>query len=167
MIVYFRARVSARHRTRASHLVWLAVSLWCSNASCSSGDGPTDPVDAQLASEFRLDADGELAESVVVDSVRWEPLVFGFTTSDELELEGTYAIHFRNATERSLELRYDLRFLDRDGFLFDIFIPFGLPVSLGPAEGKLESGHFLIRSRDSEPGVVKTMQIVATVTPAP
>ena len=147
--------------------MWLAVSLWCASTSCGTGDGLTDPVDGQLASEFRLDAEGELKQSVVVDSVRWEPLAFGFTSSDGLELEGTYAIHFRNATQRNLELRYDLRFLDREGFLFDIFIPFGLPVSLGPAEGKLESGNFLIRSRDPDPGVVKTMQIVATVSLAP
>ena len=77
---------------------------------------------------------------------------------------GIYAIYFRNATDQSLQLTYDLRFLDADDFLFDRFIPFGLPVRLDPMESRLESGEFLIRWRQEEVfGLVTTMQIVASV----
>ena len=82
----------------------------------------------------------------------------------ELEVVGIYAIYFRNATDQSLQLTYDLRFLDADDFLFDRFIPFGLPVRLDPMESRLESGEFLIRWRQEEVfGLVTTMQIVASV----
>ena len=120
-----------------------------------------------LATEYRLDAPPGLEQSVLVDSVRWEPLILYTTVPGEAEVVGTYAIYFRNATDQNLQLTYDLRFLDADDFLFDRFIPFGLPVRLGPLESRLESGEFLIRWREEGVrGLVTTMQIVATVRAA-
>ena len=115
--------------------------------------------------EYRIDdAPHGLEQSVVVDSVRWEPLTLNSIVPGELEVVGIYAIYFRNATDQSLQLTYDLRFLDADDFLFDRFIPFGLPVRLDPMESRLESGEFLIRWRQEEVfGLVTTMQIVASV----
>lgn len=136
---------------------------------CGSGDGgPLDFRDVDLAAEYRLDdAPPGLEQSVVVDSVRWEPLTLDTTVPGELEVVGIYAIYFRNVTDQNLQLNYDLRFLNADDFLFDRFIPFGLPVRLGPLESRLESGEFLIRWREEGGrGLVTTMQIVATVRAA-
>ena len=142
----------------------LCLCYWL---GCGSGNRPVDFLDVDLATEYRLDAPPGLEQSVLVDSVRWEPLILDITVPGEAEVVGTYAIYFRNATEQSLQLTYDLRFLDLDDFLFDLFIPFGLPVNLGPAEVRLEAGEFLIRSRQGGGvGLVATMQIVATVRPA-
>ena len=143
----------------------LSLLYLCCWLGCGSGDGPLDFRDVDPVTEYRIDdAPHGLEQSVVVDSVRWEPLTLNTIVPGELEVEGIYAIYFRNATDQSLQLTYDLRFLDADDFLFDRFIPFGLPVRLDPMESRLESGEFLIRWRqEGVVGLVTTMQIVASV----
>ena len=124
---------------------------------CGS-DGGTGP-----RSSYVLTAPEGLGQAVVVDSVRWSRTAFDTTPSGELEVTGPYEIHFRSTVGERLELWYDLRFLDRDGFLFDQFIPFGLPVVLAPGQTVVESGEFEIRSAELGLGDVRTMRIAATV----
>ncbi len=129
------------------------------------GSGSTGPRDSVFTSEFVLSAgeDDDLAQAVVVDSVRWIPTAFDFSASGALEVVGPFEIHFRSVVDETLEMNYDLRFLDRDGFLFDRFIPFGLPVVFEPEQALVESGEFEIRSAELRLDDVRTMRIVATV----
>jgi len=122
----------------------LSLLYLCCWLGCGSGDGPLDFQDVDPVTEYRIDdAPHGLEQSVVVDSVRWEPLTLNTIVPG---------------------VTYDLRFLDADDFLFDRFIPFGLPVRLDPMESRLESGEFLIRWRqEGVVGLVTTMQIVASV----
>ena len=125
--------------------------------SCGS-DAGTSP-----RASYVLTAPEGLGQAVVVDSVRWSQTAFYMSPSGELEVTGPYEIHFRSTVEERLEMRYDLRFLDKDGFLFGQFIPFGLPVVFGPRQTIVESGEFEIRSAESGLDDVRTMRIAATV----
>ena len=61
-------------------------------------------------------------------------------------------------------LRYDLRFLDRDGIFVDSFIPFGLPLELEPQGVTIDEGEFTIESVDlRHPDDLRTMFIAATI----
>lgn len=135
-------------------------------AGCGTGvdDGPI----VDLTSEYRVErAPAGLEEAVAVDSVFWRPLTAAFDATGDLEIDGLYRIEFRSTAERRLELRYDLRFLDEQGFLLDNFIPFGLPVVLQAEEAKLEIGEFVIRSGDIRSIYdVVTMRIVARIDTA-
>ncbi|MDA0335530.1 MAG: hypothetical protein O2782_10220 [bacterium] len=141
----------------------LLVAL-LATAGCGDGSslGPRPP--QSLYSEWVVQSAPEgMAETVIVDSVFWNPAVL-LPTGDPavLEVEGPFAIRLRNLGETVLELRYDLRFLDDGGFLVDRFIPFGQPVLLPPGQARLQQGTFVIRS-PPEIGRfgLATMQIVA------
>ena len=124
---------------------------------CGS-DGGTGP-----RTSYVLTAPEGLGQAVVVDSARWSRTAFDTTPAGELEVTGPYEIHFRSTVGERLEMYYDLHFLDRDGFLFDHFIPFGLPVVLSPGQTLVESGEFEIRSAELRLDDVRTMRIVARV----
>ena len=53
---------------------------------------------------------------------------------------GPFRIEFRNTSDEPLQMRYDLRFFDEDGFLIDWFIPFGQPVVFAAGQTRLEEG---------------------------
>ncbi len=143
-------------------MIQVALGMLLLLSSC--GSGSTGPREFVFTSEFVLSAaDDDLAQSVVVDSVRWNPVAFDFSASGALEVVGPFEIHFRSVVDETLEMNYDLRFLDRDGFLFDRFIPFGLPVVFEPEQALIESGEFEIRSAELRLDDVRTMRIVATV----
>ena len=142
-------------------MVQVALGMLLLLSSC--GSGSTSPREFVFTSEFVLSADDDLAQSVVVDSVRWNPVAFDFSASGALEVVGPFEIHFRSVVDETLEMNYDLRFLDRDWFLFDRFIPFGLPVVFEPQQALIESGEFEIRSAQLRLDDVRTMRIVATV----
>ena len=145
-------------------MVWAIAAAGMTVLLSSCGSGSTGPRVSVFTSEFVLSAvDEDLAQSVVIDSVRWTPIAFDITASGELEVVGPFEIHFRSVVDESLEMNYDLRFLDRDGFLFDRFIPFGLPVVFQPVQALIESGEFEIRSAQMRLDDVRTMRIVATV----
>ena len=104
------------------------------------------------------------AETVAVDSVSWRPLGFRITSSDELEIDGDYEIHFRNHSDRQLILRYDLRFLDNYGIFVDSFIPFGLPLELIASSVTVEAGEFQVESADlRHPDELGIMVIAASI----
>ena len=133
----------------------------CGETGNSLGSGPVE-----LKVEFEiLSAPQSLAESVLVDSVQWLPLSFRhLIESDELEIDGSYEIWFRSVSDRSLSLRYDLRFFDRDGFFVDLFHPFGLPLRFGPMESLVDDGVFTIRSAELRHiDEVTTMRIAARI----
>lgn len=133
--------------------------------SCGSGD-PTGSSPDEFVAEFEIISapTGVNSDVVKVDSVAWRPLSFRLTPSDELEVDGSYEIHFRNDGDRKMLLHYDLRFLDRDGIFVDAFIPFGLPFELSPRQIAIATGEFTIRSTDlRHPDDLRTMQITATI----
>ena len=133
--------------------------------SCGSGDpAGSRPVEFVAEFEFISSTPDVNPDVVKVDSVAWRPLSFRRTPSDELEVDGSYEIHFRNEGDRKLLLRYDLRFLDRDGIFVDAFIPFGLPFVLSAQQSATATGEFTIRSTDlRHPDDLRTMQITATI----
>ena len=140
-------------------LVALLAAVACGDGSSL---GPRPP--QSLYSEWVVESAPEgMAESVIVDSVFWNPAVL-LPTGDDMvfEVEGPFAIRLRNLGETALELRYDLRFLDDGGFLVDRFIPFGQPVALPAGQDQLQQGTFIIRSPpDIGRFGLATMQIVA------
>ncbi|MBI2506489.1 MAG: hypothetical protein HYW07_25005, partial [Candidatus Latescibacteria bacterium] len=108
-----------------------------------------------------------LQEAVQIDSVAWDARSWTLTGSGQFEINGSYALFFRNLTGQPLELRYDLRFLDRDTFLIDVFNPFGLPLRLGPHEGRRDGGEFSIRAEEPRAlDELQTMQIRVVVQQA-
>ena len=133
--------------------------------ACGSGKRALDPDGNVRRSEFTVATAPEgLQEAVSADSIRWEVRAFGITEDGELIVDGDYGIVFRSRADQTVEMRYDLRFLDVDGFFVDRFIPFGLPVRLAPGQTKVEEGQFSIRSRELR-GVeyLTTLRIVATL----
>ena len=129
------------------------------------GSGASGPRFVERSTEFELElAPAGLAQAVAVDSARWDWTTFGITPDDELDIDGLYHIWFRSTAERELVLRYDLRFLDNEGFFVDNFIPFGQPVQLPPGAAQLETGEFTIRSGEIRSiDALATMRIVARV----
>ena len=157
-------RTAARIATFARLPPVLLLTL----AAAGCGTGVEDDGIFDLGSEYQVGgAPAGLEEAVAVDSVYWRPLTAAFDATGELEIDGLYRIQFRSTAERPVELRYDLRFLDDQGFLLDNFIPFGLPVVLQAREVKLEIGEFVIRSGDIRSIYdVVTMRIVARIDTA-
>lgn len=136
--------------------------------ACGSGERVLDPDAVALRSEFTVATAPEgLLEAVCADSVRWEVRAFGITEDGELVIDGHYDIVFRSRADQAVDMRFDLRFLDNDGFYVDRFIPFALPVRLAPGQTKVEEGEFSIRSRELR-GVeyLATLRIVATLAVA-
>ena len=146
----------------------LPVLLFAFAAAGGCGTGFDDGPIVDLTSEYQVErAPAGMEEAVAVDSVFWRPLTAAFDASGDLDIDGLYRIQFRSTAERPLELRYDLRFLDEQGFLLDNFIPFGLPVVLQAREAKLEIGEFVILSGDIRSIYdVVTMRIVARIDTA-
>ena len=156
-------RVATGRRTGPRGLLLMGAAVL---ATSCGGSGPTDADRVERRSEFVLaSAPAGLEQAVAADSIAWAPGIFHLVGDGELEIEGTYRIVFRSLTERPLELRYDLRFLDADGIFVDIFIPFGLPLRLEPGDAQAQEGTFTIRSRDlAYPELLATMQVVAAAT---
>ena len=158
-----QSAVQHRGRHWAAAASMLLSLLWMN----SCGSGSTGPRQAVFDSEFILSAEvADLEQAVVVDSVRWNPVVFDFLVSGALEVIGPFEIHFRSVVDEALEMSYDLRFFDRDGFLFDRFIPFGLPVVFEPGQALIETGEFEIRSAQMRLDELRTMKVVARVRAA-
>ena len=96
--------------------VWSIVLAAAVINGCGTGDDNDGII--PLMTEFEVErVEPGLTSAVSIDSVFWQPLTFGITGSGELDIDGDYRIHFRNSAERDIELRYDLRFLDEEGFL--------------------------------------------------
>ena len=121
---------------------WCIVLLWL--AGCG-GDQASNPQPLILRSEVVIEG---LQGAVQIDSVAWALRSWALTSSDQFEITGSYGLFFRNLSDQPLELRYDLRFFDRDTFLIDVFIPFGLPLRLGPREGRRDGDDFSIRAEE-------------------
>ena len=67
---------------------------------------------------------------------------------DNSGFEGIFAAVFRNVSDSTVWVRYDLRFFDQEEFLIDAFIPIGQPVILSAGETRRVEGDFLIRTND-------------------
>ena len=143
-----------------SVLIYIAL-LWL--AGCG-GDRMANSGPPTLHSEVVVEG---LQGAVQVDSVAWAPRSWALTGNDQFEIIGSYGLFFRNLTDQPLELRYDLRFLDRDTFLIDVFNPFGLPLRLGPHEGRRDGDDFSIRAEDPRAlDELQTMQVRVVVQQA-
>lgn len=138
------------------------IALWWL-AGCG-GDRAADSGPLPLRSEVVVEG---LQQAVQVDSVAWETRAWALTAEGRFEITGRYALFFRNLGDQPLELRYDLRFLDRDTFLIDVFNPFGLPLRLGPHQGRREGGDFSIRAEEPRAlDELQTMQVRVVVKAA-
>jgi hypothetical protein len=123
--------------------VWALVGLW----ALACGGAPTRPGAAPARrTELVVEAaPGGLEQAVELDSSRWQPTAYLPDPAGGLEMDGAYTVRFRNRTGQALDLRCELRFYDADGFLVDVFIPFGQPLHLPPMGIQESSGPFTIR----------------------
>ncbi len=138
------------------------VSLGLAGCGSSSPANPGSPI---LGIEVQVEG---LREAVQVDSVFWDARSWAPTASGEFEISGRYALSFRNLTDQPLALRYDLRFLDLDTFLIDVFNPFNLPLRLEAHQTWREGGDYFIRT--DEPRALdelQTMLVHVVVQQAP
>jgi hypothetical protein len=147
--------------------LWAVLAALCW-AGCGLGGNGTGPGEFELRTEVVLEPEAGLEGAVRVDSVAWRPTLIapGLDVAPG-ELEGTFAARFTSLANVGLEIRYDLRFYDPDGFLIDAFIPFGQPVQLAPGQVRGVEGNFFIRAddpRDLER--VSAMHLVARVMKA-
>jgi len=116
---------------------------------CGLTDDPTGPGDIERRTEIILESEEGLEEAARVDSLVWRPFPPELGFENEIQaIEGTFSALFTNLTDQSLQIRYDLRFYDREDFLIDAFIPFGQPVRLSSRETLPVEGTFRIRSDD-------------------
>jgi hypothetical protein len=133
--------------------------------ACGLSDSGNGPNSAALRSRVEFVADEALRTAVKVDSVSWAPSFFPVEFGGRQEIIGLYAIQFRNVTNSRLEIRYELRFLDRDDFTIDVFNPFGQPLRLGPGGVEEVSGEFRIRIRQSEDAeLLRTLLVVIHIS---
>ena len=102
---------------------------------------------------------------VQVDSLSWLPALVPLgQAGPATELEGVFGARFANHGQRLVQIRYDLRFYDRDEFLLDNFIPFGQPVRLEPGTARYVTGEFRLRAgTGSDLFRVAAMRLYATV----
>lgn len=135
------------------------------NVSCGlpeSGNGPTS---ASLRSRVEIVSESDLQTAVQVDSIAWAPSFFPVEFGGGQEVSGSFTIRFTNVTNSRLEIRYELRFLDRDDFTIDVFNPFGQPIRLGPGGVDEVSGEFRIRIRhSSDIELLRTLLVVVHIT---
>lgn len=132
-------------------LILLAIGVmgWSWMASCGLAGKGTGPSDQGLRAEAVIEAEAGLEGAVRIDSVAWQPTFLGFEEGGlPGELEGRFRARFANLIGQELQIRYDLRFYDRDDFLIDAFIPFGQPVRLASRQVQRVEGTFLLRPRD-------------------
>lgn len=121
------------------------VALWapsCGNGNPIDRDRPTRRTEIIVE-----DAPSGLEQSVQLDSSRWQPRAFLPDSEGGWEIEGIYFLRFHNQADQALDLRYELRFLDADEFLLDVFIPFGQPLRLVARSTQDGIGEFVIRAR--------------------
>lgn len=139
--------------------VLIYIALWWL-AGCG-GDQAANPGSPILRTEVVVEG---LREAVRIDSVFWDTRSWALTSKGQFEINGRYALSFLNLTDQSLELRYDLRFLDRDTFLIDVFNPFGLPLRLGPHQARREGSDYYIRAEEPRAlDELQTMQVRVVV----
>ena len=142
----------------------ILLGPWVCAAGCGLADGVKGSGEVGRRTEVVVEAGEGLEEAVRVDSAFWQPGIFAVGSGDKLEVDGRFRIIFRNLTDLELEVRYDLRFLDRDEFLIDLFIPFGQPLVLGAGVAREVEGTFSIRIREErEIDLIAIMRIVAKV----
>ena len=142
----------------------ILLGPWVCAAGCGLADGAKGSGEVGRRTEVVVEAGEGLEEAVRVDSAFWQPGIFAVGSEDKLEVDGRFRIIFRNLTDLELEVRYDLRFLDRDEFLIDLFIPFGQPLVLGAGAAREVQGTFSIRIREErEIDLIAIMRIVAKV----
>ena len=130
---------------RATLTAVLGLMMWgCGDAvDTLRWRGPED-----LRTVLQIDsAPPGLGEAVVVDSASWFPAVELPTGQEnDVEVEGPFRIEFRNTSDQTLQMRYDLRFFDDTGFVIDWFIPFGQPVVFAAGQARVEEGTFVVRT---------------------
>ena len=147
-----------------SRMAAILLFCWVCAAGCGLADGAKGSEEEGLRTEVVVEAGEGLEEAVRVDSAFWQPGIFAVGSGDRLEVDGRFRIIFRNLTDLELEVRYDLRFLDRDEFLIDLFIPFGQPLVLGAGAAREVEGTFSVRIREErEIDLIAIMRIVAKV----
>ena len=136
----------------------LAAVLLAASVGCG-GDAPVRQQEVVLHHELQFQ-DGTEAV-VAVDSVSWQLGRIDETIPGEAELEGIYQLALTNLLLEPATVRFELRFLDEDGLLVDVYFPFGQPVELAAGERRTLDGGFLVRLGDlSEVRFLRTMEVV-------
>ncbi len=140
------------------------LGAWVGATGCGLGGGAMGTAEVDRRTEVVVEAGEGLEEAVRVDSAFWQPNLFAAGSGEDLEVDGSFRVTFRNLTDLGLVVRYDLRFLDRDEFLIDLFIPFGQPLILEAGGTQEVEGTFSIRIRDERDiELIAIMRIVAKV----
>lgn len=144
----------------------IGAGVFCvSFIACGLSDRGNGPDSGSLLSRVEFVSEDGLQTAVSVDSVSWVPSFFPIEFGGGQELAGSFAIRFTNVTNTRLEIRYELRFLDRDEFTIDVFNPFGQPIRLGPGGADEVSGEFRIRMRQpSDIELLRTLLVVVHVS---
>ncbi len=147
-------------------LTLLGVGVFCvSFVACGLPERSNGPTSGSLRSRVEFVSEDGLNTAVQVDSVSWFPSFFPVEFGGGQEVAGSFTIRFTNVTNASLEIRYELRFLDRDDFTIDVFNPFGQPIRLGPGGMDEVSGEFRIRIRQpSDIELLRTLLVVVHIT---
>ena len=136
----------------------LAAVLVAAGVGCG-GDAPVRQQDVVLHHEVQF-RDGTEAVAAV-DSVSWQLGRINDTIPGEAEIEGVYRLVLTNLSPEPATVRFELRFLDEDGLLVDVYFPFGQPVELAAGERRTLGGGFFVRLGDlSELRFLRTMQVV-------
>ena len=134
-------------------------------AGCGESDRPLRQDEVQLTTQVLLQDEAQSA--VRVDSVSWQLGTLNFTIPEAVEIEGVFEIRFENITSNPIAVRYELRFLDEDGFLIDLEFPRGQPVDLEVHQLLDIGGSFFINLGDVEDlRLVTTMEVVVKLESA-
>ena len=141
----------------------VGAALMLSCVGCGQGDAPTRQEEVELRSEVVYENGFEAV--VQVDSVTWQLGRLNATIPDDVEIEGEFHFSLVNRLQDPVSVRYELRFLDEDDLLVDVFFPFGQPVELGAGESRQVTGSFVVRLGNVEDlRFVRTLRIVVQTT---
>ncbi|MEW6750226.1 MAG: hypothetical protein AB1505_04530 [Candidatus Latescibacterota bacterium] len=137
-------------------------------AGCDLTSNPGGPGRVAPRMEVVVEPEAGLEGAVQIDSLSWRPLPVELGPDlDVAFFEGTFSARFVSLAQREVEVRYDLRFLDEDGFLVDRFIPFGQPVRLPAGQVRRVSGEYSLRADEPwELERVVILRLHARVLPA-
>ena len=141
------------------------ILLTLNVASCGNGSNPSSSEIIKKHHEIIFqEIHPKLEGFVRIDSVSWIPLLPINLPNSLVEIPGIFSATIQNNSNEIIWLRYDLRFLDDEGFLVDDYIPFGQPIIIDPNSKQTLNGEFIVRSANIDQAMrMATMQFAARI----